>query len=516
MICPQMAVWLPAQNQFYLPPTPVTRILNTDDFVKRTSLFYYGSSDRLLTVGHPFYPITKTTGGTTTVLVPKVSPNQYRVFRCKLPDPNSFAFGDTSIYNPDRERLVWGCRGLQVDRGGPLGVGITGHPLMNKLTDVENPFQTTPDPTGGSAKRLNVGFDPKQTQLLLVGGKPALGEHWKKSKPCADATAPTEKDCPPIELETSIIEDGDMVDIGMGHMDFGSLQESRSDAPLDIANTVCKYPDFIQMTEDIYGDSLFFYARREALYARHMFVRAGTLGNETIPPALLLDTAATKETDAYFAIPSGSLVSSEAQMLNRPYWIQQSQGQNNGILWYNELFITVVDNTRGTSFTISNAKDASSKTGNYAAGNFHTFLRHTEEYQVSLILQLCKVSLDPETLAYIHTMDPSIIDKWHLSVAQPSSAMHEKYRYITSQATKCPSAVPPEEPVDPYKDKTFWTLDFTERLTGDLDQTSLGRKFLFQNGLSSASSRARVGGAKSRTLAATSIPTVPAKRRRKK
>lgn len=511
-----MAVWLPAQNQFYLPPTPVTRILSTDDFVTRTPVFYHGSSERLLTVGHPYFPIVDTTSNSVTV--PKVSPNQYRVFRCMLPDPNKFAFADPRIFDPDKERLVWACRGLEVSRGGPLGVGATGHPLFNKLFDVENPFQALPDPAVAADKRLNVALDPKQTQLLMVGCKPALGEHWIKSAPCAGTTAPGTDTCPPIEITTTVIQDGDMADIGLGHMDFRTLQESRSEVPLDIAYSACKYPDFIQMSEDLYGDRLFFFARREALYARHMFVRGGNIGKETVPTDILLGAGQNKISDAYVAVPSGSLVSSESQMLNRPYWIQQSQGMNNGICWHNDLFVTVVDNTRATNFTISNAKDASAKTANpFKTGDFYTFLRHAEEFQVSVILQLCKVPLSPETMAYIHTMDPTIIDAWHLSVAQPSNTLHEAYRYITSAATKCPDKVAPVAPPDPYKDMTFWNIDLSDRLTSELDQTSLGRKFLFQNGLSTPRPSARVAGSKSRTLGGASVPAAhpPAKRRRK-
>lgn len=508
-----MAVWLPAQNQFYLPPTPVTRIISTDDYVKRTSLFYYGSSERLLTVGHPYFSILNTTGN--QVLVPKVSPHQYRVFRCRLPDPNKFAFGDSRIYDPEKERLVWACRGVEIGRGGPLGVSVTGNTLWSKLMDAENAF-TTPN-VKADYRRLPLAFDPKQTQLLIVGCRPALGEYWKKAKPCS-ADANTRDMAPPIEIESSIIQDGDMIDVGLGHLDFANLQQSKADAPMDIINTICKYPDFLQMTDDAYGDSMFFYARREALYCRHMFLHVGELGKEKVPEQLYAKQAtsgATKPSDAYSAIPSGSLVSSETQLLNRPYWIQKSQGQNNGICWHNDLFLTVVDNTRGTNFTLTTAVTADKVQEEYKPANYYTFLRHAEEYQVSVILQLCKVPLTPETLAYIHTMDSTIVDEWHLNVAQPANSLHEQYRYLASKATKCPSEDKPVEPVDPYKNMQFWTVDLTDRLTADLDQTPLGRKFLFQNGLVENTSSARVTGARKRTLAASSIPTVSAKRRRK-
>lgn len=485
-----MAVWLPTQNKFYLPPQPITKILSTDDYVERTPYFYHASTDKLLTVGHPYYPIFE--ADKTTVKVPKVSPNQFRVFRLKLPDPNTFAFGDKCIYNPENERLVWACRGVEVSRGGPLGAAITGNPLFNRFFDTENPFTYPVTLDDNKYQRYNVTFDPKQTQMILLGCKPAVGEHWKRSTPCAEK-ALQETECPPIELTTSAIEDGDMMDIGLGNMDFKTLQENKSEAPLDVLSGPCKYPDFIHMEEDLYGDALFFFARRETLYTRHMFLRGGAQGDET-PLDKLLKTADTDlqrkvASDAYISVPSGSLISSESQLFNRPYWLQRAQGQNNGIAWHNELFLTVADNTRGTVLAVNKAKQNKQNPNDYRALDYYEFVRHTEEYQIGLILQLCKISLSPENLAFVHTMDPTIVEEWHLSAAAPSSDLHDHYRYITSRATKCPDAVPPEKPVDRYKDLKFWEVDLSERITDQLDQTALGRKFLYQSGLGRRTTR---------------------------
>lgn len=483
-----MAVWLPSQNHFYLPPTPVTRVISTDEYVERTSLFYHASSDRLLTVGNPYFSIT----ANSEVKVPKVSPNQYRVFRIKLPDPNTFAFGDKCVYDPERERLVWACRGIEVNRGGPLGVPITGHPLFSKAADAENPFSYAPL-KADTDKRFNLAFDPKQTQMILLGCKPATGEHWTKATQCSGQTLP-ETDCPPIELAHTTIEDGDMIDIGLGNLDFDSLQESKSEAPLDVTGQACKYPDFIKMEEDIYGDSLFFFARRETLYARHMFIRGGEMGSEKVPDGLVkkgTGERADNFSDAYQAIPSGSLVTTESQLFNRPYWLQRAQGLNNGIAWHNELFLTVVDNTRGTIFSINKAK-AGKASEDYKAENYYDYVRHTEEFQVSLIVQLCRVPLTPESLAFIHTMDSTLIEEWHLNVTQPTNALQEHYRYIKSKATKCPVPETPVQPEDRYEHLKFWVVDLTERITDQLDQTPLGRKFLHQSGLSSRSSDRRV------------------------
>ncbi|MBN4742747.1 L1 family major capsid protein, partial [Escherichia coli] len=54
-----MATWRPSENKVYLPPTPVSKVVATDSYVKRTSIFYHAGSSRLLAVGHPYYSVTK-------------------------------------------------------------------------------------------------------------------------------------------------------------------------------------------------------------------------------------------------------------------------------------------------------------------------------------------------------------------------------------------------------------------------------------------------------------------------
>ncbi|BAA09503.1 major capsid L1 protein [Lambdapapillomavirus 2] len=503
-----MAVWLPAQNKFYLPPQPSTKVLSTDEYVSRTNIFYHASSERLLTVGHPFYEIYKEERS-EEVIVPKVSPNQYRVFRLLLPDPNNFAFGDKSLFDPEKERLVWGLRGLEIGRGQPLGISVTGHPTFDRYNDVENPNKNLAGHGGGTDSRVNMGLDPKQTQMFMIGCKPALGEHWSLTRWCTGQVH-TAGQCPPIELRNTTIEDGDMVDIGFGAMDFKALQHYKSGVPIDIVNSACKYPDYLKMANEPYGDRCFFFVRREQLYARHIMSRSGTQGLEPVPK----DTYATREdnnigTTNYFSTPSGSLVSSEGQLFNRPYWIQRSQGKNNGIAWGNQLFLTVVDNTRGTPLTINIGQQDKPEEGNYVPSSYRTYLRHVEEYEVSIIVQLCKVKLSPENLAIIHTMDPNIIEDWHLNVTPPSGTLDDTYRYINSLATKCPTNIPPKTNVDPFADFKFWEVDLKDKMTEQLDQTPLGRKFLFQTNV------LRPRSVKVRSTSHVSVKRKAVKRKRK-
>lgn len=492
-----MTLWLQQSGKLYLPPAkPVAKVLNTDEYVVGTNLFFYASSERLLTVGHPYFEIPNS-AIPGTLAVPKVSGSQYRVFRCLLPDPNKFALIDRTFYNPERERLVWKVKGLQLGRGGPLGVGTSGHPLFNKVGDTENPnLYPTPET---EEQRQNVSMDPKQVQMLIVGCEPAMGEHWDVAKPCNGEVNPG--DCPPIQLLNTVIEDGDMCDIGFGAANFKTLQQDKSSVPLDIVDSTCKWPDLIKMEQDIYGDRLFFFTKKEQAYARHYFARAGTNGdslpNGTDGQEILYlnpnqaGNAPQKTLGSYTYFPtvSGSLVSSEGQLFNRPYWIQKAQGPNNAVCWNNNLFLTVVDNTRNTNFTISVYKTAANvptpvNQYNYKASDFNQYLRHVEEFDVEIVFQLCKVPLEPDILAHLNVMDPTILDNWHLAfVPPPPQSIEDNYRYIRSLATRCPPDDENAENKDPYKDYNFWIVDLQERFSAELSQFPLGRKFLFQTGL---------------------------------
>ena len=488
-----MALWTQLNGKLYLPPPkPVARVLSTDEYVINTNLFFYAATDRLLQVGHPYFEVRNVQGD---VEVPKVSGNQYRVLRVSLPDPNKFALVDPTIYNSEHERLVWKLRGLEIGRGGPLGVACTGNPLFNKYGDTENPNKY---PTKQSRdNRQNVAVDPKQTQLFMIGCSPPIGAHWDLAEFCPEHNGQP-GECPPIQLVNSVIQDGDMCDIGFGACNFKALQQDRSGVPLDIVESVCKYPDFLKMTKDMYGDELFFHGRREQLYTRHYFSRAGTIGDSI--PLPTKDSAFYRQPNndqaqkdlashIYCATPSGSLASSDSQLFNRPYWLQKAQGANNGICWGNQLFLTFVDNTRNTNFTISvySAGDAGAAVPDnymYNAAEFKQYLRHVEELEVEFIFQLCKVTLDADILAHINAMNPTILDDWQLAFVPPApQSIEDQYRFLQSMATKCPTAKSGDEKVDPYKEYSFWNINLTEKFTTDLNQFPLGRRFLYQSGL---------------------------------
>lgn len=493
----QMALWLPTTGKLYLPPTkPTPRVLQTDEFIRPTNLFFCASTDRLLTVGHPYFPI-RNPGNDEQIDVPKVSGSQYRVFRFKLPDPNKFALVDSTVFNSDEERLVWRLRAVEMGRGGPLGVGVTGHPYFNKFVGTENPTEYPVAQTDDN--RLDMSMEPKQNQIFIVGCIPPMGEHWDKAKSCDKN--PAAGTCPPIQLVNSTIEDGNMCDTGFGAMNFDNLCEDRSSFPLDIINETSKWPDFLKMNKDPYGNYIFFYGQREQLYIRHQGARGGSMG-DTIPdpPGEYYYTPngppqTTIGSHIYFSTVSGSLNSSESQLFNRPYFLQKAQGPNNGLCWNEDLFITLLDTTRNTNFNISVYKQSpplTPSTYKYKAGDFNQFLRHVEEFEFEFVFQLCKVPLTADVLAHLNVMNSNILEHWSLAfVPPPPAGIEDAYRYMQSLATRCPTENPTKETEDPYKDLNFWDVDLHDRFSSELSQSYLGRRFLYQIGALNGRKRVR-------------------------
>lgn len=481
-------------GKLYLPPQkPVAKVYNTDEYVQGTGYFFHAGSDRLLVVGHPYFDVMDNVDN-NKIAVPKVSANQYRVLRLQFPDPNKFAIADYCVYNPEKERLVWRLRGFQMDRGGPLGIGATGHPLFNKYTDSENPASYPEKQADGGDYRMDMSFDPKQVQICIVGCVPAVGQFWDTGKPCNDQQQ-NSGDCPPIELRHTTIQDGDMCEIGFGNANFENFNHDRASVPVELTGEISIWPDFVKMSKSIYGDEMFFCTKREQLYSRHYLTKAGIDG-DTLPTSTYWNPDRTKQPPipqkelgpySYYTTPSGSLVSSDSSIFNRPYWIHQALGANNGILWGNDCFVTVVDNTRNINFNLSIYKTSKTLpdegTYTYKASDFRNYIRHPEEYEVEVILELCKVSLTADIIAHINVMNPKILENWELAyIPPPPEGIHDTYRYLQSLAITCQKDKNEEEKPDPYAQYSFWNIDLKERLTSELSQTPLGKRFLFQTG----------------------------------
>lgn len=182
-------------------------------------------------------------------------------------------------------------------------------------------------------------------------------------------------------------------------------------------------------------------------------------------------------------------------MFNRPYFLQKAQGLNNGICWANDLFVTILDSTRGTNFNISvynKPQKLDVTTYRYTATDFSQYTRHTEEYEFEFVFQLCKVSLTADVLAHIHVMNPDILEGWNLAFVPPApTGIEDTYRYLSSLATMCPTEAPTKEKDDPYKGLNFWNVELTDKFSSELSQSYLGRRFLYQMGLLNGNKRLR-------------------------
>lgn len=483
-----MSLWLQKPGKLYLPPPkPVAKVYSTDEYIKRTGYYFHAGTERLLLVGNPYFDVEDQNNNIT---VPKVSANQYRVLKLQLPDPNKFAIADDCIFDPQKERLVWKLTGIQIDRGGPLGVGATGHPLFNKFSDVENPTDYPGNHADENDYRRDVAVEPKQIQMFIVGCVPPTGQYWDVAKPCAELN---KGDCPALQLLHTYIQDGDMCEIGFGNANFKTLQQDKAGVPLEITNEICFWPDFLQMTKDVYGDQIFFYNKKEQLYARHYLSKAGIDGDSLPLGSYLNPKEGSQQKQnlgpySYFTTASGSLVSSDANLFNRPYWLHKALGANNGILWGNNCFVTVVDNTRNINLNISVPApdtDLTRQDYTYNSKDFRNYTRHTEEYEVEIIVELCKVPLDPEILAHINVMNPRILENWELNFVPPApEGLQDTYRYLSSSAIKCQANVePPKVDENPWDKYTYWTVDLRERMSSELNEYPLGKRFLYQTGI---------------------------------
>ncbi|AHV82120.1 L1 [Fulmarus glacialis papillomavirus 1] len=440
------------------PQSSSTPLLNsTDEFVQDTDIVLHASSDKLFLVGHPYY----SQGVDPSVDVPMCSAYQYRVFKIVFPDPHKLALIPSDIYDPSKQRLAYKLVGLEVTRDAPLGVGLSGAPNFNALDATV--------PVGGSKDhRGSFAFDCKQSQLMIVGCVPVIAQHWDRAKLCKDAALEDRK-CPPIELVNTVLQDGDLCDMGFGILNFKTLDEDGFSLPLELRGKISKYPDFVKMQTSGYGNSCFWFLKREQMFAKNTLFQPGTY-----PEAVPSDLA----NSAFFTTTSGSLVSSDTQLFNKPYWLSHAQGGNNGMLWGNTCFVTLLDTTRNTIFNVNIRKSGANST--YDETETYRFLRHTEQFTFQLIVRVCVVPLTAQTLTFLNTSAPYVLPQWGITNEPPvQSSPEDIYRYITSKATRCPPAeeVVPAE-VDPFSKVKTWDILLEGHMSLDLHLTSLGRRYL--------------------------------------
>lgn len=438
---------------------------STDDFVDKTDLIYCVKSDRMVLVGHPFFEISES----SKVKVPFVSAQQMRVFKLKLPDPNKFSFPQSGLVDLDSYRYVWSVEGLEVSRGQPMAAGISGNPKFNRKGDIENQIKTTQSGDTND-HRVPFGFDPKQTQMIIVGCKPAIGQHWEKKATVGSAAS----DCPVLELKTSEIEDGDLIDFGFGNLKQDGLIGNKSDIPIEMVGKVTKYPDWIKMHTDETGDSCFYMMKREQLFGRHFMEYYGKTPES--PPSGTIPSNADTDGMAYKTVPSGSLISSDSSLFNKPYWFNKAQGSNNGILWGNTLYVTCADNTRNNIFNLSTATQGN---GTYDETKYNEYVRHVEEYELQAIVRLCKIRLEAQLLQYLQRINKKILDDWGLGWSKPEEKVGTVGVYDGYYSSGDESE---EDESSPHVAQNFLEIDCDGKLHASLPKFSLGRKYILKFG----------------------------------
>ncbi|QYW06007.1 L1 protein [Papillomaviridae sp. Haddock_c45] len=456
-----------------VPVSPVMR--STDEFTHDTGLVYAVTSQLMSLIGHPHYDITKSRkrrGKTVTdVILPMVSPFQFRVFELNLPDPNHMSFPETLEHrNLSSQRYVWSVEMVEVTRNGPLGVPLTGNSMFAKFADIENPVvdwtkrEKQKGAKGGVDNkdgRVMVGFDGKQTQFIAIGAKPLKGFSWTGTE------SGVKGGCPILTRVVEDIKDGDLGDIGFGNIDPATLCLDEWHLPIEMKDRKCVSPDIDNMLKDGMGDCMFMYINREQLFAKHFWDMAGNGGEVTEDMTKPLEGK---------VIPSGSLAASAQSIFGKPYWLNQSVGPNNGLLWDNKLYVTCMDTTHGASFNIvvpkpqtagdgdqlqqaagsdnhfSSAKpceefnplsseyDSARNADAYDPSKWNEFQRHVSEWSVEAIVRLKTITLEGELMLLLDQKYPDLLNNWGFGWKENSELTPYQTNMITSQQSmrRCP------------------------------------------------------------------------------
>ncbi|QYW06044.1 L1 protein [Papillomaviridae sp. Seabass_c24797] len=512
-----------------VPLEPVMR--STDEYTTDTGLSYAVKSDLIVLVGHPHYDITaekKRKGKKKKdVLLPMNSPFQYRVFKLQLPDPNKMTFPETLGHRTlETEVFVWSVEMVEVTRGGPLGVPITGNSMFAKFKDIENPDvdwtkQVSRPQTDTKDGRVMVGFDGKQTQLIAVGGKPLDGVYWD-----GDSSQVPKGSCPILVRKNKTIEDGDLGDIGFGNMNPDTICKDEWHLPIEMSERLTIHPDFPKMQHDSMGDACFMYVLKEQLFGKHFWDMAGIGGEQTVDNTVPLEGK---------VIPSGSLTASGQSIFNKPLWLNQALGPNNGLLWNNELFVTCMDTTHGGSFnvvvpeknagsddkpqggkmnlitsqtntgqqqdesdsdddcfqgfdTISASEKHSMQTADpYDPTKLVEFQRHVSEWQVQAIVRLKKISLEAELMLMLDNQYPKLLKDWGFGWGEQEGALPMSSIFNQDKMKSCKQLEKEEEEeeIEDVHQHIVVSVNGDAKLEvhDDLHRIPLGRKYLNMKGV---------------------------------
>lgn len=392
---------------------PGSNILkSSDSYTRDTGVIFAIESEEIILQGSP-----RAKSDDTEPKMPILNPNEYRVFRNKLPEPNAFGILEQYVSLKEKKYL-WKLRGVRINRNGP----------QLKLPEYNLQF----DKFGSNAAKVSqLLYDPPLNQKIILGCKPCLGYHFPvlnipdnevhvcemdcANCPCCCEDDPPVKAAaePPVMLGKPIITeimDGDMSDIGFGTIDmrnkvradlFPTIMFLRSDSP-------CKEIAKIEMKKEMTGDRDFFIFERSQSHTKEIFPSNSTAANVVGP--------------AIFGIPDGSVVSSLNDLMNRTIWLNKAEGANNCLAWDDEFYITVLDNTRGGSVILNKTKPDDFTTGTLVT-------RAVQIYQIECIVELVEVSLEAELLQYMYRINRNLMNKWGYGIDRATHPQSQNYPF---------------------------------------------------------------------------------------
>ncbi|QYW06033.1 L1 protein [Papillomaviridae sp. Seabass_c17043] len=384
--------------------------LSTDKFVSETGTTYSISSDGLRLTGHPYH---------TTNTVGWVSPSRFTVFELQLPDVNKFKLPErVGRIDLKSEKYVWKLVGLRVDSQGSIkpattaqtgvwlpsdnGCDITAPTtcfdaelqqscadLFTEQEEGENNGENQTD-----LQYIRWGMEHSQRQLIVAGCKPATGVYEKFVKTGSDYH---------LERQTKDIQDGDICEFGYGNQSVAGSEDPSSFPVEMVANpdNAPMIPDFMGMLGDEIGDNCFFHIERNASGIKHTGHLEGTKSHDdfakTTTPAWL--AWMDKDPNGITTATAG-IISHGNDIMNRNYWLNKARGANNGVLFDNKLFVTVVDNFRGQIYRwVEKASDDVKNDYDPTKNKFT--VRHVKEFKVHVIVRLCKIQLESQLVNWM-------------------------------------------------------------------------------------------------------------------
>lgn len=430
-----------------LPPQHLWK--TSDEYTKATDMYFTIRSQKIVLQGQPYCPIDAS--GT-----PFVSPNQWRVLCCALPDPNNFSISQQGAALSDR-KYIWQLKGFRINREGELGSSIE----QNAKFDPEWNDSTPAQPQNAR----NLTYTPPLQQTICVGCRPALGSTWVPQNFSSDDE---NKDF--VERITEI-NDGDLIQVGFGNVDIQPMIDAAKELRifperyypaimvLNPDKKTKNLSDIAMQMEDT-GDRDFIIIRREQCFSQQIVTsRTGDFEHGAGSNADIFDPN--------WSIPSGSVISSLNDIFNKTYWMNRAEHQNNCLAWDEKFYFTFCDNFRGRAkvFPIS---DLSEKKIPKLA------MRYTYVFQVEAIVRLVEVKLEAELIQYLYRINRNLLNKWGYGwTSYPAPGVAGTNGNGTFRL-----GAPKHEEIEEEKEEiTCLYVDMSGAVSSDMGSTQVGRHF---------------------------------------